>query len=785
MRTIIISLVLLSVPYLCFANTIHVPGDSTTIQGGIDGAESGDTVLVAPGVYTENIDFSGKSIKVITSDGREATTLQPADINNVIVKIVSGENSNTQFSGFTVIGGLAGQSIHISNSANPTISENILRDYLGTGVVIRITSNALISYNLFFDNGGHSCIAISGGTASIINNTFDNNARGFHTVTNHGIARNNIISNSYEYGIYGTFDELNYNDIWNNNPNYNGGASAGDNDISLDPKFADPENYDYTLQVTSPCIDAGDPSSPVPLGGGDRVDIGAFEYTYPQFSLIKPTNNDILFSPTPSFIWHALSDTTEYGTFEYYLYLDGVPDFTDCDSIATGIDTMVTLTEPLSKTGYWWWKVKGYNDTISLWSDETFSFRIDNLPLMPDVISPIDGSEITPPDWLIWTESYDGDKDDTVSYTAEIDNNPDFSNPEAIETGIMDFPEQPRKSSRKAIAGIQIQALQDFVNLKDDSLYYWRVKAVDKFGGESEFTDGSAFFILNLYNSPPLPPTDGFSPSGDIVINNLLPEISWYPGSDPDLSDNSSVLSYKIKIDKDGEFELDYIYQYITPQGVESIFLTDSLDDERQWFYVVQTIDDEGAESEWSEMQSFWTNWRNDAPEPFTLSYPPDTGWSQVYNFPETFWWAASNDPDPFDSVYYRLYVSIDSEFTFVAIYDSIYQTSFPVPSLDYGTHYWWKVIAIDTKGNETECDNVPDFLTWVLGDANADNSVNLGDAVFLINLVFNNGLAPDPLKIADVNGDCYVNLGDAVYLVNYVFNNGPEPLIGCDEPPE
>ncbi len=67
-------------------------------------------------------------------------------------------------------------------------------------------------------------------------------------------------------------------------------------------------------------------------------------------------------------------------------------------------------------------------------------------------------------------------------------------------------------------------------------------------------------------------------------------------------------------------------------------------------------------------------------------------------------------------------------------------------------------------------------------GDANADQEVNVGDAVYTINYIFSGGPPPPILNWADVNGDCAINVGDAVYLINYVFKGGPAPQMGCVE---
>lgn len=190
---------------------------------------------------------------------------------------------------------------------------------------------------------------------------------------------------------------------------------------------------------------------------------------------------------------------------------------------------------------------------------------------------------------------------------------------------------------------------------------------------------------------------------------------------------------------------------------------------------------DEHERSFWSATNGFWINETEDFPTDFDPVYPPDTGWSQIYEFPIDFHWNISYDRDPYDSVFYRLIIADNSEFENATIIDSLYNY-FTTPSelnWQYGTHYWWKVQAVDTKGNTTEC-STADFMTWVLGDANRDNSANIGDAVFVINLVFKGGPEAEPKKIADINGDCSVNIGDAVYMVTNVFKNGDPPKIGC-----
>jgi hypothetical protein len=65
-------------------------------------------------------------------------------------------------------------------------------------------------------------------------------------------------------------------------------------------------------------------------------------------------------------------------------------------------------------------------------------------------------------------------------------------------------------------------------------------------------------------------------------------------------------------------------------------------------------------------------------------------------------------------------------------------------------------------------------------GDANGDSTHNVGDAVYLINYVFNEGPDPTPYLVmsGDANNDAAANVGDAVHIINFVFNGGPAPVL-------
>ncbi len=98
------------------AQIIHVPGDYSTIQEGINASTNGDTVIVANGTWYENIRFMGKAITLASP---YITSHDSSDIYNTIidgslainpdsasvVMFINDEDTTSILCGFTITGG--------------------------------------------------------------------------------------------------------------------------------------------------------------------------------------------------------------------------------------------------------------------------------------------------------------------------------------------------------------------------------------------------------------------------------------------------------------------------------------------------------------------------------------------------------------------------------------------------------------------------------------------------------------------------------------------------------
>jgi hypothetical protein len=231
--------------------------------------------------------------------------------------------------------------------------------------------------------------------------------------------------------------------------------------------------------------------------------------------------------------------------------------------------------------------------------------------------------------------------------------------------------------------------------------------------------------------------------------------------------------------------EPDPIYEYDIAEGTDSTGwqVTEQLEENKRYGWIVRAYD--GYEySDWTASYEYMF-FVNGTPEPPTApqaQYPPDTSGLPVFDMLTYFYWSPSNDPDPLDTVRYKLEVSIDPGFTFVNTIDSLMSTPYTLTdSLAFSTRYWWRVTAFDNAGMSTMSPNTPDFWTWTLGDLDHSHAVDISDLVMLVDYMFNSGPAPYPLFIADIDGSCAVDISDLVYLVDYMVLGGPAPLVGCE----
>jgi len=252
-------------------NILYVPEEYLTIQSAIMATSAGDTVLIAPGTYYENIHnyYNGYPIvigsKYLISGNSDFITQTIID-GNQSDHVVTFSSSSPELIGLTITNGQMGiccyedttpfiQNVIVKNNSlygiysgcngislkNVIITNNELSGFGGVGIWANYLENVTIT-----DNSGYGIMADD--DIDLINCILYNNELG-------------SINNTGSPSV--TFSNIQ-------------GSWEGEGNIDSDPLFVDPPNNDYHLQVGSPCIDTGNPNSQYNDPDGSRNDMGAY-----------------------------------------------------------------------------------------------------------------------------------------------------------------------------------------------------------------------------------------------------------------------------------------------------------------------------------------------------------------------------------------------------------------------------------------------------------------------------------------------------------------------------
>ncbi len=333
------------------AAILNVPAQYQTLQDAVNAANRGDTVLAAPGVYRENLDFASKSITVAS---RLLLTGNPAYIDSTVVDghqagacalFENIDRDGAVLQGFTLENGLnrEGGGVSAINAAASVLNCLIRHNtaYFHGGGVYAENSNLFLGQCVIreneTDNGGGGGVFLHGGQVGVnrcdvsFNDTDIIDGGGFFIeASNPVIANTTIAFNCVDErggGIFFTdlsMVTLRNVILWGNSPQqawvfrenrvtilYTV-IEGGEGDIVVDnpeaylrwqdgnifenPCFVDFRagnlnlawpNFPENDAGKSPCIDAGDPGARLDPDG-TRSDIGGYPYFQTPFIAAEP-----------------------------------------------------------------------------------------------------------------------------------------------------------------------------------------------------------------------------------------------------------------------------------------------------------------------------------------------------------------------------------------------------------------------------------------------------------------------------------------------------------------
>lgn len=691
---------------------VQVPGDYATIQEAINEVIDGDTVLVLPGNYNENIDFNNKNI-LLTSNvlyNRDSLIVNQTKIIAQSILYPTVKISSGKLLGFTIQGGNGGISIPIYSSIQIDfcfINDNInvgigasssqieimnckIFNNMNVGVSLLGCTGSLKGSKIFSNNGSGLHLWEMSGNFEIENNLFIGNDKGVSTFGQNPATITNCTIYGNEYGVFcqeGSAFNIKNSIIFNtgipiliNNSGVNileidysiiengqGGIvnnsitsiiTYGDNNIDYNPLFINASSNDFHLSEFSPAIGSGTSvgapmadieGNPRPNPAGSNPDIGAYESPLAHFDLLPPVLSLVSNG--------AINQPTEvqliwypvYGSTEYRFQLSSDSTFSNTIIDQTNyLDTTILVSALDFLTTYFWRVNASYPYDTSAWSDVWSFETIIQAPEVPELVSPLNNSFNHQTNILL---SWNHSLR-SETYQLQIATDSSFSN--------IIFQDSVITDTSKFIS-----------NLSNNTSYYWRVNAKN-IGGQSNYSESWSFRTLLDTAILYTPANNSFN-----VSNN--PVFSW--------SNVQGAANYHIQISLTPSF---------TQIIIEDSLITDTLIQKGPlnfstlYYWRIRAYDNLFS-SQFSEPFSFSTI--IEAPEIPELLLPTNNSFNLQTS--QEFIWHPSLRAEV-----YHLQISTDSLFSTITAEDSLITDSTKsISGLSNNTQFYWRVRAINVGG--------------------------------------------------------------------------------------
>jgi parallel beta-helix repeat protein len=221
--------------------TIYVPDDYSTIQAAVNDASSGDTIIVYPGTYTENVSVNKDHLTIQSQNGADSTITQAANPNDHVFEVTA---DYVNISGFTIKGATGKNGVYLKSAQYCDVSNNDISNNYNGVCLYTASHNKIMNNNVSNNVGAFGTNNPRGGVYlynsngnKITHNDLSHNQDGIvlkGSSNENDVEHNNVKSNDY-WGII--LENSHNNKIASNTVNENGWggirlkASSSNNNI--------------------------------------------------------------------------------------------------------------------------------------------------------------------------------------------------------------------------------------------------------------------------------------------------------------------------------------------------------------------------------------------------------------------------------------------------------------------------------------------------------------------------------------------------------------------------